>query len=143
MKTNIFNILVLTALFGFSGCRAGSLSPINSKLLDPQGKFTLDVGNFSSKINPVDIRVEIDGELVIHEYFSHRRQLGQRLKSFKFSLQPGKHHINISSVKGAAKLSRDFEVTSEHWANILYTVNPRSLHKQFIFTIRDNPPIYQ
>jgi hypothetical protein len=81
--------------------------------------------------------------LVIHEYFSHRRRLGHRQKTFRFSLQPGKHHINISSVKGAAKLSRDFEVTSEHWANILYTVHPRSSHKQFIFSIQDSPPIYQ
>jgi hypothetical protein len=145
MKTKTFNILVLAVLFGFSGCRARSLSPINSRLLDPQGKFTLDVGNFCSTINPVDIRVEIDGELVIHEYFRHRHQLGHmhKMKNFKISLQPGKHQIKVSSTKGAAKLSKDFEVTGEHWAHLLYSVHPQSSHKQFIFSIRESPPIFQ
>jgi len=76
--------------------------------LDPKGTFTLIVSNQSYAISQVDIRVEIDGELVVSDDFKVAGQ--HSFIPFKLNLPEGKHHIRIWSEKGSAELAADFEV---------------------------------
>lgn len=119
------------------GCKDKPLPPPESKLLDPNGSFTLYVSNQSFAIRPVDIQVEIDGEVVVREYFYVGDQ--HNWKAFKVSLSPGQHQLKASSVKGNTELSTEFDVTDEHWAVVGYWYYPKSHYnptpKKFTFNI--------
>ena len=86
--------------------------------------FTLYVCNQSLALSPIDIQVEIDGEVVVQEEFEVSHQLNW--KTFDLKLSPGKHTINVSSEKGQAQLIEEFMVTSEHGASVEYWYYPES-----------------
>ena len=116
-------------------------APEDGKLLDPQGNFTLHVSNQSFAITPVDIKVEIDGHVVVSKKFKVGNQ--HNWKTFKLALKPGMHHLYVSSIKGQAELSRNIQVTGEHWAVIDYWYYPDTHYnptpKKFSFDIHDEP----
>ena len=94
-------------------------------LLDPKGAFTLVLSNQSYAISQVDIRVEIDGELVVNDDVKVEGQ--HSCISFKLNLPEGKHHIRIWSEKGAAELATDFEVNKNiDTALVMYWYYPES-----------------
>ena len=134
-------ISLLAVALIFCGCKAPELPPADSKLLDPNGKFTLYVSNQSFAISPVDIRVAIDGEVVVRQYFDVGNQ--HTWKAFKLSLSLGPHELKVSSVKGTAELTTQFDVKGEHWAVIDYWYYPKSHYdptpKHFSFDIQDKP----
>jgi hypothetical protein len=117
----------------------------NGALLDPQGNFTLHVSNQSFAITPVDIKVEIDGQVVVSRKFSVGNQ--HNWKTFKLALEPGLHHLYVSSIKGQAELSRNIQVTGQHWAVIDYWYYPDTHYnptpKKFSFNISDEPVYFQ
>jgi len=137
----VLNVILLL----LPGCKDKPLPPPESKLLDPNGSFTLYVSNQSFAISPVDIQVEIDGEVVIREYFDVANQ--HNWKAFKLSLSPGQHKLKVSSVKGNAELSKEFDVTDEHWAVVDYWYYPKSHYnptpKKLTFDIQDTPIRFQ
>jgi hypothetical protein len=110
------------------------LPAANGKLLDPNGNFTLYVSNQSFAIDPVDVRVEIDGELVVSEYFKVGSQ--HSFKTFRLFLSKGTHRIHIWSEKGEANLTKEFElkdydkgvVTYFYYPDTHYSPTPRQLH---------------
>ena len=116
-----------------------------SSLLDPQGNFTLYVSNQSPAADAVDIRIEVDGQMVINEEFDvGDGMLSQHnCKTFKLTLAPGMHKLHVTSTTGEAELSKDFEVTGEHWSVVDYWYAPRSRHnptpRHFTFHIQDTP----
>ena len=130
--------LLLTA-----GCTYRQVVPPDSKLLDPNGQFTLYVSNQSFAISPVDIQVEIDGEVVVREYFDVGNQHNWR--AFTLSLPAGKHRLRVSSTRGEAELSEEFDVKGEHWAVVDYWCSPKLTRgagptpKHFSFTVEDKP----
>jgi len=113
-------VAVLAALGVFLWLRAADpkLTPVQSNLLNPNGNLTLFVSNQSFDITPVDIRVEIDGEVVVHEYFEVGNQ--HNWKTFRLKLSPGQHDLSVRSRKGRAWLSRTFTIQRRHWAVIDY-----------------------
>jgi hypothetical protein len=119
------------------------LPAANSKLLDPHGSFVLYVGN-GSEISPVDIRVEIDGELVVSDYFSGGHLADTTYAHFALSLSKGKHRIHIWSEKGNADLTKEFEAKNNNIGVIeyIYNTNPRSYPttpRHFNFYTRKHP----
>jgi len=126
-----------------AGCGDRQLAPPDSKLLDPNGRFTLYVSNQSYAISPVDVQVEIDGEVVVREHFHVGNQ--HNWKAFTLNLSAGKHRLKVSSAKGEAELPTEFEVKGEHWAVINYWYYPKGTHganptpRHFSFTIKDEP----
>ena len=138
---SVLNVILLL----LPSCKDKPLPPPESKLLDPNGSFTLYVSNQSFAISQVDIQVEIDGEVVVREYFDVADQ--HNWKAFKLSLSAGQHLLKASSVKGNADLSREFYVTDEHWAVVGYWYYPKSHYnptpKKFTFNIQDTPILFQ
>jgi ankyrin repeat protein len=124
-----------------SAQRGPKLPAVRSKLLDANGNFTLYVSNASFAISPVDVRVEIDGELVVSDYFDVVDQ--HRVEMFRLSLSKGKHKIQIWSEKGGAQLKTEFEYKDHDLGVIEYWYYPKSHYmptpKQFSFRIQRPP----
>ncbi len=101
--------------------------------------FILYVSSQSFTIDPVDIKIMIDGKVVVNKDFYVGNQ--HNWQKFQFSLSSGNHKIYVESVKGDAKLEKEFEITNKHWAEIDYWYNPESSQeqKEFAFNIRDEP----
>lgn len=76
------------------------------------------ISNQSFDISPVDIRVEIDGEPILKKSFKVENQ--HHFEEFCLKLTPGRHVIELWSVKGEAHLKQDFNVKSNHWGTVLY-----------------------
>jgi hypothetical protein len=133
-------LLLVCVILSLCGCEDDAISQVNSKLLDANGNFSLWVSNQSFAIKNVDITVEIDGELVISEYFNVGTQ--HTFKEFKLALEPGTHHINIRSNNGKAELSKTFEFRPGQNGVIDYWYTKKSKYgdpipRKFAFAIID------
>ena len=112
---------------------------------DKQGNVTFLISNQSIGINPVDIKILIDGQVAIQGHFDVKGdQLSQHnWQKYRFQLKGGKHTIFISSVKGEALLDGNFEVTGSHTVIIAYWYDPNVQRgeqtKFFTLEIRDQP----
>ena len=103
-------------------------------LLDPTGNFTLYVSNQSSEVNPVDITVAIDGQVLVDKSFEVGS--GHNYDHIVLRLPPGTHTLVAYSEKGEARVERSFEVTDEQTAFVDYvyhsgahgTPAPRQMH---------------
>ncbi|GMV93012.1 MAG: hypothetical protein AMXMBFR82_27900 [Candidatus Hydrogenedentota bacterium] len=124
-------------------CNRVEFPPVNSTLLDPSGNFTLYVSNQSFAISPVDINVQIDGEVVVHQNFDVGTQ--HNWKKFRIALPPGTHSLTATSAKGDATLEQEFAVTGEHWAVVDFWYYPEAkggagpTPRQFGFRVQDSP----
>ena len=134
-------LLLIIATLTLSGCTSLELPKAQSALLDPQGSFTLYVSNQSFAISPVDVRVEIDGELVVSDFFPVGT--GHSFRSFKLSLAKGKHEIRIWSVRGGAEQAKAFELKDHDVGDIAYWYYPRSHYnptpRKFDFRTQKGP----
>ena len=128
-----------------SGCHDPKLPTADSGLIDPNGNFTLFVSNQSFAIDRVDVRIQLDGELVICDYFHVGDQ--HAFYPFTLSLAKGKHHIKVWSVKGNAQIEKDFELTDQDIAVITYWYYPKSHYqptdRKFGFETRKGPLMIQ
>jgi hypothetical protein len=106
--------------------------------------FVLYVSNQSFANDPVDIKIYIDGELIVDQDFYVENQ--HNWKMFQLTLSKGKHKLKVTSDKGKAGLKKKFEVTGMHWAVVDYWFYPKTHYmptpKKFTFTISDKPIIF-
>ncbi len=123
MPKMVHVMIPAVVLLTLTGCGDPELSAPSSSLLDPNGNFTLFVSNQSFEIDPVDVRVEIDGELVVSACFAVGTQ--HSFVPFVLSLSEGKHQIRIWSKKGDAELSTEFELEDHDVGVITYWYSPR------------------
>ena len=134
-------ILPLVILFGCKDKPLPMLPKASSKMLDPNGTFTLFVSNQSFAISPVDVSVEIDGELVISDYFAVGTQ--HSFRPFRLSLAKGKHKIKISSQQGKVELSTGFDLADQDVGVITFWYYPKSHYeptpRHFDFEIQKGP----
>jgi hypothetical protein len=121
------------------------LPAANSKLLNPNGNFVLAISNQSFANSPVDVRVEIDGELVVSDYFKVGSQ--HTWAGFRLSLSKGKHRIRIWSEKGGAELAEEFEFKNHDLGVIEYWYYPESHYsptsRHFSFRTQKSPLIIE
>jgi hypothetical protein len=105
--------------------------------------LTLYVSNQSSACDPIDIHIEIDGQLVADDTlnFGH----GHAWKTFTLSLRPGWHTIVARSAKGEAVFQADFAMFWSRWAELDYWCAPgdprfgqRPTAKHFSFDIQSH-----
>jgi serpin B len=111
---------------------------------DKNGNFTLYVSNQSFAVDPVDIKVYIDGKVATDQNFDvgtgKRRQ--HNWQTFQFQLADGAHRLRVESKKGQASLEEQFEVKGKRWAILNYWSSPDT-PKKFSFTVSDNPIYFQ
>jgi hypothetical protein len=107
----------------------------------PFHKLTLYVANQSVDVNPVDIKVTVDGVTVAAGAFY--AGYGRSWRRYDVRLAPGRHVLRAMTRKGGAALKREFTVTGARWAAVAYrNVSPsrggRTV-RHFAFAIRDRP----
>jgi hypothetical protein len=107
----------------------------------PFHKLTLYVANQSVDVNPVDIKVTVDGVTVAAGAFY--AGYGRSWRRYDVRLAAGRHVLRAMTRKGGAALRREFTVTGARWAAVAYrNVSPsrggRTV-RHFAFAIRDRP----
>jgi hypothetical protein len=105
------------------GCSTPNVIPSKSVVNDPNGNFHLYVSDQSFAISPVDIKVFIDGEIVVTQVFDIGSQ--HNWQTFVLKLSPGRHKIVAESSKGDAKLEQIFEVNEKLWVVLDYWFYPK------------------
>lgn len=131
----------------FAGCSTPSAVPSTIILNNPNGNVHLYVSDQSFAISPVDIKVFIDGDLVVNEKFEVGSQ--HSWQTFMLKLSPGRHKVFAESSNGHAKLEQTFEVNDKSWAALAYSfypkpeggVEPRPGH--FSFVVNEEPMYFQ
>lgn len=118
MRRFIQLCLLTTAASIFAGCSTPGVVTSKSVVNDPNGNFHLYVSNQSFAISPVDIKVFIDGKLVVKEAFFVGNQ--DNWQTFVLKLSPGRHKVVAESSKGCAKLEQTFEVNDKLWIALAY-----------------------
>lgn len=103
--------------------------------------LTLYVANQSFDVNPVDIKVTIDGATVVTDAFYAGE--GYNWRRFDLRLAAGRHVLRAMTRKGSAALKREFDVTGPRWLAVAYrNVSPSRGGKtvrHFACAIRDKP----
>ncbi|MCK9555939.1 hypothetical protein M0R36_09035 [bacterium] len=110
-----------------------------------EANFILYISNQSFDVNPVDIKIYIDGKLVVNQDFdvTGNRVPQHNWQKFEFNLSIGSHRLFVSSKKGDATLEKEFEISKKHWAVVDYWYYPKvtggagPTPKSFSFHIQD------
>ena len=95
-------------------------------------EFTLYVSNQSFEVDPVDIEVEVDGEVVASREFDvgDEARAQHEWRQFRVELEAGEHRIAASSRRGEARLASRFEIDGPRWATLAYWSQPTSSGKE-------------
>lgn len=95
-------------------------------------RLTLLIRNRSSAVDPADIKVTLDGRVIVNEGFKYGSMInvgdgaavpvpGLDWKQLPLKLAVGKHQIKAESVNGQAMFEAGFTVTDkEWWASLEY-----------------------
>ena len=128
MRKYLLISFVFVALL-ISGCSTGS-----------DNNFILHVSDQSFDISPVDIKIYIDGQLMIDEKFAVGNQ--HNWKKFEYKLSKDKHTLKAVSEKGDAVLEEQFIVVNNRWAVLGYW-SSETTPKKFTFNIQSTPVLFQ
>jgi hypothetical protein len=140
-------IILATAVSIFTGCSTSRAIPAKILVNDPKGNFHLYVSDQSFAASPVDIKVFIDGALVVKGNFEVGSQ--HNWQTFVFKLPPGQHNLVAESSKGNAKLDQAFEVKDKSWAALAYWFYPKleggvePCPRHFSFAVKEEPIFFQ
>lgn len=103
--------------------RPAATTSNNSPGASGSGALILYVSNQSFAINPVEIKVFIDGRKVIDDKFKIRYQRNWR--KYQFELARGTHRLRIESANGDATWEEPFDITRRQWGVINYWCQPK------------------
>jgi hypothetical protein len=107
------------------------------------GALILYVSNQSFAINPVEIKVFIDGRKVIDDKFPIRYQRNWR--KYPFELTKGTHHLRIESANGDAIWEETLDIARKQWGVINYWCQPKDAEslanavKKITFELKNEP----
>lgn len=156
LGTLIFLSITMGGLVLLIGLRKEAtplVTPATTELRqDQNGNFILYVSNQSGAVDPVDIKIFIDGEVAVEQDFHQAG--GHNWQKFQFSLSQGNHAIYAMSIKGEAKLEKEFEIKDKHWVVVDYGYSPLSkpcssnycgelTPRHFSFYMRDEPIYFE
>jgi hypothetical protein len=143
MRCFIHLSLLATAALIFAGCRTPSAVSTTSVVNDPNGNFHLYVSNQSFATSPVDIKVFIDGQLVVKGVFDVGSQHSWQESVLRISA--GQHKLIAETSKGHSKLEQFFEVDDKGWAALAYCFYPKptggaeACPRHFSFSVKKKP----
>jgi len=116
-------LLAVIAALTPAGCSSPGVVASRKVVSDPNGNFHFYVTNQSFAISPVDIKVLIDGEMVVDGLFDVGSQHSEQ--EFVLRLPPGRHKIVAESKKGHARFEKTLEVDDKAWAALAYWFYPK------------------
>ncbi|MBK5268199.1 MAG: hypothetical protein JJE47_12270 [Acidimicrobiia bacterium] len=130
---HVFGSSVLLVAVLASGCGT-STSPIDISA----GEMLLYVSNQSFEDSPVDIRVTIDGAVVVDDRFSVGNQ--HDWVRHQLSLAPGEHRLRAESGMGVL-FETTFTTPADEalWAVLEYWWYPEEEARYFTFSTHDEP----
>ena len=102
--------------------------------------LTLYVSNQSFARPAVDVRVEIDGDVVVSDEFDVDDQ--HNWVEFSVPLASGSHVISATSETGEAELRRTFRVEGERWAVLDYWCCDDARDPRFTFRVSKRPIVF-
>lgn len=107
--------------------------------------FTLLVSNQSFDLDPVDITINLDGQLAITGDF---RVEGQHTWiPFDFGLTPGVHTLEVTTADAPAALVELFTVDDRQWGVVMFWYyaagSPEPTPPQFSWSLHDQAPMFQ
>jgi len=124
----------LTAIILFVAAAATSASAATYPL-------TLYVANQSFDLNPVDIKVTLDGDVVAQGIFF--AATGGNWRRYDLTLGPGRHVLHAVTRKGAAGLRREFTAAGPRWMAVAFRFRSPAggagTVRYFYFDIRERP----
>jgi hypothetical protein len=100
--------VVLSMLVGCSDIGDPIISPVE------HGNFVLYVTNQSFAVDPVDVRVYIDGQRAVDQKFASLA--GHNFVRFEFQIEEGKHTLRMASSHVSDVQSADFVISSTPYA---------------------------
>ena len=118
MQKMIMQFLSIVAVLCITGCDSQQATTPPDNQLRILAPFSLQIVNTWDR--PIEISVEIDGEVVVHDIFSGSRTM-------MLMIPTGKHKLKASSAKGNAELLQDFETEGSHLLSIVYISEPTSV----------------
>ena len=132
----VLSVCVIGLLAG--GCGAAEAVTREEGPRSPgRGNFTLYVSNQSFERAEVDIRVEIDGDVVASDEFPVENQ--HNWVEFRLPLRPGTHVIRAITERGDATLERTFRVKGKRWAILDYWCCDDAQDPRFTFDVFKRP----
>lgn len=123
--------------------RGGEEEPRQLLPVPTEPNFVLYVSNQSFEIDPVDIDIEVDGELAVEGDFLVGSQHTWHM--FEFELAPGPHTLRAVTRAGDSRLSETIEVTAEtRYAvvNFWYYGGHEPYGPTFSLNLFDDPPAF-
>lgn len=111
---------------------------------DEKGNFVLHVSNQSFDVDPVDIKIFIDGNVAVDDDFFVETQ--HTYVSYRFSLSNGVHKLKIESKKGEATFESNINIVDKHSGIVEYWYYPEKgsnppTQKHFTFSFGEDKPL--
>jgi len=110
---------------------------------DTHDNVTLLVSNQSFDVNPVDIKVSIDGQVIVQDKFDVRgdQPPQHNWRHHHLRLEDGPHSLVVESKKGQARLDTTFRVAGRHTLTIAFWYGGRSVKSkpEGHFTVESGP----
>jgi len=122
MYKMIIAFVATFTVLSIMGCASQQATVPHDNQLRILAPFSLQVVNTWD--SPVEITVEIDGDVVAHDAFSGSRTM-------MLMIPTGEHKLKVSSTKGNAELQQDFETEGSHLLSIVYMSQPGSNGEPF------------
>lgn len=107
------------------------------------GNLHVYVSNQSFDLDPVDIRVELDGDLAVTGDFLVEGQHSWHV--FKFEVPEGSIRLDARTIVGDAELSQSLDVTADLYAVLDFWYYPGDPDhpRMFSLSLFDEPPLFQ
>jgi hypothetical protein len=141
---NKFKIIIISQvlfLLLFSGCDSNSVSTIPQV---EKGNFILYVSNQSPAIDPVDIKVLIDGKTAVSQEFLNKG--GNNWIKFEFQLKNGNHRLSSNSSKRLISKDTLFTLPATPCSVIDFWYSPPSSGsieiREFSIIFLESPPLF-
>lgn len=110
---------------------------------DAHDNMTLLVSNQSFDVTPVDIKISIDGQVIVKDDFDVQGdQLPQHnWQRYHLRIEDGSHSLAAESKKGKAQERITFEVSGLHTVTIAFWHGSRSVRSkpEGYFTVESGP----
>ncbi len=123
--------------------RPAAATSISPPVASGSAALILYVSNQSFAINPVEIKVFIDGRKVIDDKFKIKYQRNWR--KYQFELAKGTHRLRIEATNGDATWGESLDITRKQWGVINYWCQPKDAEslattvKKITFELKSEP----